>query len=265
MKRTPTLRALTFLGSTLLVLAVFEACSNDDSSTSTVAGAPSISITKLSFGPATVLSTDGAPGVCGNPVGVTLNINNWLLKEPGLCQSTPQCGWQVRVTLTKSSDGMALATKVAVSAAVDLNSPRLRYAAGSYDRSKAGADRRRRRSVYHHRRRQQLGAKILHAEPTRETARVAATGGAPGAGSSSLGDAGAGGFGGAAPADPGAAGSDGVSAGWLPGSPRIVESIGAGDRCIPSWLRCSSVTSQRYAPSSRLAVRAPRSRSSTVL
>src|SRR5476651_653622 len=33
----------------------------------------------------------------------------------------------------------------------------------------------------------------------------------------------------------------------------------------PGWLRCSSVTYQRYAPSSRLASRAPRARSSTDL
>src|SRR5450631_2379127 len=33
----------------------------------------------------------------------------------------------------------------------------------------------------------------------------------------------------------------------------------------PGWLRCSSVTYQQYAPSSRLACRAPRPRSSTDL
>src|SRR5450432_228398 len=33
----------------------------------------------------------------------------------------------------------------------------------------------------------------------------------------------------------------------------------------PGWLRCSSVTYQQYAPSSRLASRAPRPRSSTDL
>src|SRR5450432_3484849 len=33
----------------------------------------------------------------------------------------------------------------------------------------------------------------------------------------------------------------------------------------PGWLRCSSVTYQQYAPSSRLAIRAPRPRSSTDL
>jgi len=129
MKRAPALRALTFLGSTLLVLAVFEACSNDDSSTSTVAGPPSIAITKLSFGRATVSPTDGAPA-CGNPFGVTLSIGNWTMKEPGACESTPQCG-QIRVTLLKSSDSTALATKVAVSAAVDLNLAKA-LEAGSY-------------------------------------------------------------------------------------------------------------------------------------
>src|SRR4051795_12078265 len=33
----------------------------------------------------------------------------------------------------------------------------------------------------------------------------------------------------------------------------------------PGWLRCSSVTYRQYAPSSRLAIRAPRPRSSTDL
>jgi hypothetical protein len=116
--RTRALRALTFLGSTLLLLSIFEACSNDDDSSAlTVAGPPSISITKLSFASGTVV--DGVPG-CGNPIGVALSINNYLLKQPGLCESTPQCG-QVRVTLLKGSDSTALTTKVAVSAGIDLN------------------------------------------------------------------------------------------------------------------------------------------------
>jgi hypothetical protein len=116
--RTPPLRALTFLGSTLLLFVVFEACSNnDDSATSAFSGPPSLSIAKLSFGPGTV-AADGAPA-CGNPFGITLGINNWQLKQPGLCESTPQCG-QVRVTLSKGSDTSPLATKIAVSAGVDL-------------------------------------------------------------------------------------------------------------------------------------------------
>ena len=48
----------------------------------------------------------------------------------------------------------------------------------------------------------------------------------------------------------------------------IREKLGHSAMCrilSPGWLRCSSVTYQRYAPSSRLAVRAPRLRSSTDL
>src|SRR5882724_12113829 len=43
---------------------------------------------------------------------------------------------------------------------------------------------------------------------------------------------------------------------------------GASFKCrilSPGWLRCSSVTYLQYAPSSRLAIRAPRPRSSTDL
>ena len=208
MKRTPASRALTFLGSALLVLAVFEACSNDDSSTSTVAGPPGISITMLSFGPATVSPTDGAPA-CGNPLGVTLSVSNWTLKEPGACASTPQCG-QVRVTLLKSSDSSALATKVAVSAAVDLHLARA-LEAGSYTIEAELID--------------DAGAVFTITDAGSSSAQEsftlnpsvacpigATSGGAGAAGAPSSSEAGAGGFGGAPP-DLGTGGSDGIVAG----------------------------------------------------
>jgi hypothetical protein len=210
-KRAPASRALTFLGSTLLVLAVFEACSNDDSSTSTVAGPPSISITKLSFGSATVSAADGAPA-CSNPLGVALNIGNWTLKEPGACASTPQCG-QVRVTLLKSSDSTALATKVAVGAGVDLNlaTP---LEAGSYTIEAELID--------------DSGAVFTITDAGSSSAQKSftlnppvdcssgagsgATSGDAGAAGASSSEAGASGFGGAPP-DLGTAGSDGIVAG----------------------------------------------------
>ncbi|HEY5374514.1 MAG TPA: hypothetical protein VIK01_12570 [Polyangiaceae bacterium] len=210
MKRTPARRALTFLGSTFLLLAGFEACSSNDSSTLPVSGPPGISITKISFGPSTELAQGGASSepACGKQVAVTLNINNWLLKEPGLCQSTPQCG-QVQVSLFKDTDSNALATKVAVSAAVDLTVPGS-LEAGSYkieaelidDDGKvftvtdAGSS---------------SAQESFQVNPVVDCPSSAA-GGAPGSGGSSSSDAGAAGFGGAAP-DLGTAGSDGIVAG----------------------------------------------------
>ena len=210
MKRTPAQRALTFLGSTLLLLAGFEACSSNDSSTLPVSGPPSISITKISFGPSTEVAQGGASSepACGKQVAVTLDIKNWQLKEPGLCQSTPQCG-QVQVSLFEDMDSNALATKVAVSASVDLNALRpLEF--GSY----------------------RIKAELIEDDGTVFTITDAgsssseeprdlnpavdcpsnAAGGAPGSGGSSSSDAGAAGFGGAAP-DLGTAGSDGIVAG----------------------------------------------------
>jgi len=202
-KQTLALRALTCLGSTLLLFTVFEACSNGDSSALAVAGPPSISITKISFGPSVE-----AGQACSNPIGITLNINNWLLKQPGLCLSTPQCG-QVRVTLTRSSDSSPLAAKVAVSEGVDLT------VAGSLE----------------------MGGYNVEADLIDDSGKVftitdagsssaqedfqvnpavdftnSAAGGAPGVGGSSPSDAGAGGFGGAPP-DSGTGGSDEVIAG----------------------------------------------------
>jgi uncharacterized membrane protein YgcG len=114
-KRTPAPRALTFLGATLLVLAVVEACSNgDDTPTSVFNGPPSIAIGKH------VLSPDTDNGTCGKSLDVTLAISNWLLKEPGLCESTPQCG-QVRVAVLKDGDRSELAYKVSASAEVELS------------------------------------------------------------------------------------------------------------------------------------------------
>ena len=115
MKRSPALRALEFLGATLLLLSVFEACSNDDnSSTSAFSGPPSISITKH------VLSPGADNRTCGKSLDVTLAISNWLLKEPGLCESTPQCG-QVRIAVAKDGDPSEVAHKVSASAEVDLS------------------------------------------------------------------------------------------------------------------------------------------------
>lgn len=206
MKRTPALRALTCLGSTLLLLAVFEACSNDDdSSTLTVNGPPSISIAKLAFAPGT--SADGAP-ICDSPLGVTLNINNWTLKQVDLCESTPQCG-QVRVTLSRGSDSTVLASKVSVSAAVDLNlaSP---LEAGSYKIEAELIDDDGKEFTI-----SDAGSSSAQesfaVNPAVDCASNGA-GGAPGAGGSSPGDGGAGGFGGAPP-DLGTGGSSEVVAG----------------------------------------------------
>jgi hypothetical protein len=201
-KQTPALRALTFLGSTLLLLAIFEACSNDDS-TLTVDGPPSISITKITVGPGT-----DAGQACGNPIGLTLDINNWLLKQPGLCLSAPQCG-QVRVTLTRGSDGSVLATRVAVSAAVDLTALGS-LETGSYNVEAELIDDSG--NVF--------AITDAGSSSAQETFQVnpavdcpsSSTGGAPGAGGSPPSDAGAGGFGAAAP-DSDTAGSVGVIAG----------------------------------------------------
>jgi hypothetical protein len=190
-KQTPALRALTFLGSALLLLTAFEACGNDDDSSAlAVGGPPSISITKT--------------GACGKSVDVTLNINNWLLRQPGLCLSTPQCG-QVRVTLTKGSDQFA--SKVAASAAVDLT---VALPVGIYDVEAELIDDSGK--VYTS---NDVGSSS--AQGSLVVTAVGdcpsdAAGGAPGSGSSSPSDAGAAGFGGAAPTS-GAAGSDGIVAG----------------------------------------------------
>ena len=210
MKRTPAQRALTFLGSTLLLLAGFGACSSNNSSTLPSSGPPSISITKISFEPSTELGQGGASNVptCGNQISVMLNINNWQLREPGLCQSTPQCG-QVRVSLSKDTDSNALATKVAVSASVDLTVPGS-LEAGSYRIEAELIDDAGKVFTV-------TDAGSSSAEALRELNPAVdcssnAAGGVAGAAGSSSSDAGAGGFGGAAP-DLGTAGSDGIVAG----------------------------------------------------
>lgn len=202
MKRTPAPRALTFLGSALLLLAIFEACSNDDGTpASPFSGPPSISITRLSFGPATV--ADGAPA-CGNPLGVVLDINNWLLKQPGLCESTPQCG-QVRVTVSRSSDSTVLAKKTSVSAGVDLDlaSP---LAAGSYDIEAELIDDDG--NVYNI---TDAGSSSVH-ESFEVSPPADCSNGAAGAAGAPSSEAGAGGFSGAPP-DVGAGGTGGSAAG----------------------------------------------------
>ena len=209
MKRTPAQRALTFLGCTSLLLAGFEACSSNDSSTLSVSGPPSISIAKISFGPSAEVAQGGASSepACGKQVAVMLNINNWLLREPGLCQSTPQCG-QVRVSLFKDTESNPLATKDAVSASVDLTVPGS-LEAGSYkieaelidDDGKvftitdAGSS---------------SAQESFDVNPAVDCPSSAA-GGAAGSGGSSSSDGGAAGFGGAP--NPGTAGSDGGVAG----------------------------------------------------
>lgn len=122
MNQRGALRALKHFGSALLLVSLFEACSNNDD-IQVSSGPTSISITSIAFGH----EATGDGGVGGvpselscNDLNVTLNISNWSLRPQGVCQDTIQCG-QVRVTLTDPMG--ATRVKVEASAGVDLLLP----------------------------------------------------------------------------------------------------------------------------------------------
>ncbi len=121
MTRSRSLQALRYLGSSLLLLSVFEACSGDDSTPpDPFTAPPTLEISGISLGNGMV-GQSGASGVlaCDNTIDVTLALSNWLLYPPGKCDGTPQCG-QVRVTLL-SPDGAELGSQLTASLGVNVN------------------------------------------------------------------------------------------------------------------------------------------------
>jgi len=115
-------RALRAFGYSALLLAVFEACSGDDTSTpSAPAGPASVEITGISLGQG--LTGDGGAAsvlACDYKIGVTVQTTNWTLLPPGRCGATLQCG-QLRVSLLSSPAGSVLATTVAAGNGVALD------------------------------------------------------------------------------------------------------------------------------------------------
>jgi len=119
--KSTLLRGLRALGYSACLLAVFQACSGDDTSTPlTPAGPASVEITGISLGNGLV--GDGGESsvlACDYKIGVTVQTTNWTLYPPGRCGSTPQCG-QLRVTLTSAS-GNVLASSIAAGNGVALD------------------------------------------------------------------------------------------------------------------------------------------------
>ena len=126
MTRSRSLQALRYLGSSLLLLCVFEACSsNDTSAPDLFHGPPTLEITGISLGSGTT-GQGGDSGVlaCDGNIGVTLAITNWTLYPPGKCDGAVQCG-QVRITLLDGPKGAELGSQLAASLGVNLNVSKL--------------------------------------------------------------------------------------------------------------------------------------------
>jgi hypothetical protein len=116
-KRSPAFRALRYLGAGLLLFSVIEACSSgDDSPVVTALGPPSIAIESISPSSGAGSSSQLA---CDDTISVVLDISNWPLQPPGVCE-TSQCG-QVRVRLLDGPGGKELAEQIAASAGVSLD------------------------------------------------------------------------------------------------------------------------------------------------
>jgi len=122
-------QALKYLGSSVLLLCVFEACSTDDAATpNPFKEPPTLEIADISLG-------NGSSLACDNTISVTLALSNWKLYPPGKCGSTPQCG-QVRVSLLDGPSGKPLLSQAFASVGANLNVGQLvesdELRAGSY-------------------------------------------------------------------------------------------------------------------------------------
>lgn len=123
MTRSRSVQLLRYLGSSLLLMGVFEACSGDDSApTDLFDGPPTLSITGISLGSGmTGQGGDSSVLACDNTIGVAIALTNWTLYPPGKCGSALQCG-QVRVSLLDGGpNGAVLSQRLAASLGADLN------------------------------------------------------------------------------------------------------------------------------------------------
>ena len=130
-------QALKYLGSSLLLLGVFEACSGDDAATpNPFHDPPTLEIASISLGSGSIgQGGDSSVLACDETIGVTLAISNWYAYPLGKCGTTPQCG-QIRINLLDGPKGAVLATKTSASVGVDLDVAQLvadgKLTAGSY-------------------------------------------------------------------------------------------------------------------------------------
>ena len=88
---------------------MFEACSNNDTSTPTPpAGPATIGISGIALGQGFVDGAGASPILaCDYTIGVNVETTNWKLLGPGRCGGALQCG-QLRVSLLDGPDGTAL-------------------------------------------------------------------------------------------------------------------------------------------------------------
>ncbi len=105
------LRPLQGLGCAALLLAIFQACSGNDTSTPTPpAGPATVEITGIALGEGFFGSGGGSSVLaCDYSIGVNVQTTNWTLLGPGRCGGALQCG-QLRVSLLTGVDGGELLT-----------------------------------------------------------------------------------------------------------------------------------------------------------
>jgi len=117
------LRAVRGLGYVSLLLALFEACSGNDTSSPTPPPGPAhVEITQLSLGHGFYSEDDEASQVlaCDNTIGINVVTNNWTLYPPGRCAGALQCG-HLRVSLLDAVSPQPVLTLIAAGNGVALN------------------------------------------------------------------------------------------------------------------------------------------------